>query len=76
MKTNTLITRPLATALLLTLLASQSSCDSAEPVKPKRVIIQPLPDIAFDTLTVHPYEPRPVSVEPATTVQPQEVLPE
>lgn len=77
MKMNTIITRPLATAaLLFAIFASLSSCNSDEPVKPQSAYGPILPDFVPDTLIVHPYEPEPVSTDPAPTVQPPDVLAE
>lgn len=63
MKTNpTIITRPLVTAvLLLTIVAGLSSCETAEPVKPKSAYGPILPP---DTLTVDPNNPTPTSTVP------------
>lgn len=56
MKTNTtIIRRPLATAaLLLTIFAGLSSCESAEPVKPKSAYGPILPPVIADTLIIQP----------------------
>ena len=66
MKTNAiLITRPLATAaLLLTIFAGLSSCNSDEPVKPTSSYGPILPPVVTDTLTVNPNVPGPTPTLP------------
>lgn len=66
MKTNiTLLARPLATAaLLLTIVAGLSSCNSDEPVKPKSAYGPILPAVVSDTLIVNPNVPGPTPTLP------------
>ena len=66
MKTNTtFILRPLVTAaLLLSIAAGLSSCDSAEPVKPESANGPVLPAVVPDTLTIDPNEPTPTPIVP------------
>lgn len=66
MKTNTTTTnRPLATAaLLLTIFAGLSSCESAEPIKPNSVYGPILPAVVPDTLIIDPNDPTPMPTVP------------
>ena len=74
MKTNAPIVRHcFSAALLLTLAGCLSACESTPPVNPEPVIIQPLPNIVFDTLMVRPYEPETTPIKPIHDPEPAQL---